>query len=107
MAAVIAVDDEQLVAVAQPAPGPRAPPRLRLRARTGPLARFLAAGSGLAPIRVLLEVAVATNTRSSLTLIISARSGTEVIDRDRFGTWESHHLSFRFNRLDADDPVEG
>ena len=74
-------------------------------------ALFLAAGSGLAPIRALLEAAVATNTRSSLTLIISARSGTEVIDRDRFGTWrfgtwESHHLSFRFNRLDADDPVE-
>ena len=69
-------------------------------------ALFLAAGSGLAPIRALLEAAVATNTRSSLTLIISARSETDVIDRDRFGTWESHHLSFRFNRLHADDPVK-
>ncbi len=50
---------------------------------TGP-ALFLAAGSGLAPIRALLEAAVAANTRSSLTLIFSARSEADVIDRDRF-----------------------
>jgi CDP-4-dehydro-6-deoxyglucose reductase, E3 len=59
---------------------------------------FLAAGSGLAPIRALLEAAVAANTRSSLTLIFSARSEADVIDRDRFATWEEHHVSFRFIR---------
>ena len=64
---------------------------------TGP-ALFLAAGSGLAPIRSLLEAAVAANTRSSLTLIFSARSEADVIDRDRFADWESRHASFRFIR---------
>ena len=48
---------------------------------SGP-ALFLAAGSGLAPIRALLEAAVTTNTRSSLTLIFSARCEADVIDRD-------------------------
>ena len=62
-------------------------------------ALFLAAGSGLAPIRALLEAAVAANTRSSLTLIFSAHSEADVIDRDRFATWEEHHASFRFIRI--------
>ena len=61
-------------------------------------ALFVAAGSGLAPIRALLEAAVAANTRFSLTLIFSARSEADVIDRDRFATWEEHHASFRFIR---------
>ena len=64
---------------------------------TGP-ALFLAAGSGLAPIRALLEAAVTTNTRLSLTLIVSARCEADVIDRERFADWESRHASFRFIR---------
>jgi len=55
-------------------------------AATAP-ALFLAAGSGLAPIRALLEAAVAANRRSSLTLIFSARSEVEVIDGERFAAW--------------------
>ncbi|HEX8977310.1 MAG TPA: FAD-binding oxidoreductase [Solirubrobacteraceae bacterium] len=66
-------------------------------ASTGP-ALFVAAGSGLAPIRALLEAAVATHTRSALTLIFSARSEADVIDRDRFAAWEAQHASFRFIR---------
>jgi CDP-4-dehydro-6-deoxyglucose reductase, E3 len=76
---------------------------------TGP-ALFLAAGSGLAPIRALLEAAVAANTRAPLTLIFSARSEADVIDRDRFAAWESHHASFRFIRTltrDAAPPPRG
>lgn len=59
---------------------------------------FVAAGSGLAPIRALLEAAVPTETRSSLTLIISARGEADVIDRWRFADWEVRHASFRFIR---------
>ena len=76
---------------------------------TGP-ALYLAAGSGLAPMRALLEAVVTADTRSSLTLIFSARSEADVIDRDRFATWESHHLSFRFIRTltrDAGPPPRG
>src|SRR5450759_4251649 len=64
---------------------------------SGP-ALFLAAGSGLAPIRSLLEAAVATKTRSSLTLIFSARCEADVIDRDCFADWELRNASFRFIR---------
>jgi CDP-4-dehydro-6-deoxyglucose reductase, E3 len=59
---------------------------------------FLAAGSGLAPIRALLEAGLATHSRSSLTLIFSARSEADVIDRERFQAWQSEHPSFRFIR---------
>ena len=59
---------------------------------------FLAAGSGLAPIRALLEAGLATHARSSLTLIFSARSEADVIDRELFQAWQSEHPSFRFIR---------
>ena len=66
-------------------------------ASSGP-ALFLAAGAGLAPIRSLLEAAVTTKTRSSLTLIFSARCEADAIDRNCFADWESRHASFRFIR---------
>jgi CDP-4-dehydro-6-deoxyglucose reductase len=47
-------------------------------------ALFLAAGSGLAPIRALVEAASARGSRSELTLIFSARTEADVIDRERF-----------------------
>lgn len=59
---------------------------------------FLAAGSGLAPIRALLEAGLAAHARSSLTLIFSARSEADVIDRERFEAWQSEHPWFRFIR---------
>ncbi len=59
---------------------------------------FLAAGSGLAPVRALLEAALAANVRPSLTLIFSARTEADVIDRDRFEAWQARHPQFRFIR---------
>lgn len=59
---------------------------------------FLAAGSGLAPVRALLEAAVSANGRPSLTLIFSARTEADVIDRDRFEAWQARHPQFRFVR---------
>lgn len=61
-------------------------------------ALFLAAGSGLAPIRALLEAAVSVNGRRPLTLIFSARTEADVIGRDRFAAWQARRPKFRFIR---------
>lgn len=59
---------------------------------------FLAAGSGLAPIRALLEAELETGARASLTLIFSARTQPDVIDRARFEGWQAQQPRFRFIR---------
>lgn len=59
---------------------------------------FLAAGSGLAPIRSLIEAGLAAGTRPSLTLIFSARTEAEVIDRERLAGLEARYPQFRFIR---------
>ena len=61
-------------------------------------ALFLAAGSGLAPIRALLEAALSANARPSLTLVFSARTEADVIDRDGFAAWLAQYPQFRFTR---------
>ena len=61
-------------------------------------ALFLAAGSGLAPIRALLEAALASRIRRELTLIFSARTEDDVIDRERFEQWQAQQKRFRFIR---------
>ena len=61
-------------------------------------ALLLAAGSGLAPIRALIEAALANGVRSGLTLIFSARTEADVIDRERFEHWQALHERFRFIR---------
>jgi CDP-4-dehydro-6-deoxyglucose reductase, E3 len=61
-------------------------------------ALLLAAGSGLAPIRALLESALAAGRRRRLTLMFSARSETDVIDRERFCDWQASEPRFRFVR---------
>ena len=59
---------------------------------------FLAAGSGLAPMRSLLEAALAAGTRRALTLIFSARTEADVIDGERFLGLQQRHAQFRFIR---------
>jgi CDP-4-dehydro-6-deoxyglucose reductase len=66
-------------------------------AATAP-ALFLAAGSGLAPIRALIEAGLATGARRSLTLIFSARTEAEVLDRERLARLAARHPQFRFIR---------
>lgn len=76
---------------------------------TGP-ALFLAAGSGLAPIRALLEAELEAGARHSLTLIFSARTEADVIDRRRFEDWQGDHPRFRFIRTltrEAGPPPRG
>jgi CDP-4-dehydro-6-deoxyglucose reductase, E3 len=66
-------------------------------ASTAP-ALFLAAGSGLAPIRSLIEAGLATGARRSLTLLFSARTEADVLDRERLAGLEARHPQFRFIR---------
>jgi CDP-4-dehydro-6-deoxyglucose reductase len=65
-------------------------------ARTAP-AVYLAGGSGLAPIRALAEAAL-SGARRSLTLIFSARTEADVLDRERFAAWEARSARFRYVR---------
>jgi CDP-4-dehydro-6-deoxyglucose reductase len=59
---------------------------------------FVAAGSGLAPMRSLIEAALSTGARRSLTLVVSARTEADVIDRERFSGWQASHPHFRYLR---------
>lgn len=71
---------------------------------------FLAAGSGLAPVRALLEEALERGRRTALTLVFSARGEADVIDRARFADWQRHEPRFRFLRTltrEAGPPPRG
>jgi CDP-4-dehydro-6-deoxyglucose reductase len=59
---------------------------------------YLAAGSGLAPIRALIEAALEAIPQRPLTLIFSARTEANVLDRERFGRWQTRYPHFRFIR---------
>jgi len=59
---------------------------------------YLAAGSGLAPIRALIEAALEAIPQRPLTLIFSARTQADVLDRERFGRWQSRYAHFCFIR---------
>ncbi|MGH2966368.1 MAG: FAD-binding oxidoreductase [Solirubrobacterales bacterium] len=58
----------------------------------------LAAGSGLAPIRALVEAALEAAPWRSLILILSARTEADVLDRDRFARWQAVYAHFHFIR---------
>lgn len=58
----------------------------------------LAAGSGLAPIRALVEAALDAAPHRSQLLVFSARTEADVLDRRRFARWQARHPRFRFIR---------
>ncbi|MGI8506823.1 MAG: FAD-binding oxidoreductase [Solirubrobacteraceae bacterium] len=58
----------------------------------------LAAGSGVAPIRALIEAPLSAGTDRSLTLIFSARAEADVIDHERVAGWQARHSQFHFIR---------
>jgi len=68
---------------------------------------LLAAGSGVAPIRSLLEATLSRNPRRPVTLVISARTEADVVDCRRFTDWQAVHRAFRFVRTltRADGPA--
>lgn len=59
---------------------------------------YLAGGSGLAPIRALVEAALAEKTPPSMTLLFSARSAADLIDDTRLRGWDDEHPQFRYLR---------
>ena len=59
---------------------------------------FLAAGSGLAPIRAVIEAALASRAQRALTLIVSARTEADVIDGEPFVRLQASHPQFGFVR---------
>lgn len=61
-------------------------------------ALHLAAGSGLAPLRALLEAQFAAPSRSALTLVFSARSEADVIDAGSWAAAGRRDPRFRFIR---------
>lgn len=58
----------------------------------------LAGGSGLAPVRALAEQAVEDGRPERVTLLFSARTEADVIDRELFEAWERRRPGFRFLR---------
>jgi len=64
----------------------------------------LAAGSGLAPIRALIEVALDAIPRRSLMLVFSTRTEADVLNRDRFLRWQAIYPHFRYVRTLTRDP---
>lgn len=65
------------------------------RGRSGPVL-LLAAGSGLAPARALLESLLCTHPARDVTLFFSARTSDDRIDHDRFLDWERTRECFRY-----------
>ena len=70
----------------------------------------LAAGSGLAPIRALAEDAVHRAAAQRFTVLFSARTRADVMDLDRFASWQQQYPGLRFVRTlteQAGDPPLG
>ncbi|MGH2865858.1 MAG: FAD-binding oxidoreductase [Solirubrobacteraceae bacterium] len=59
---------------------------------------YLAGGSGLAPMLALIEAALGATAQRPLTLLFSARTESDVIDRERFAHWQAAQPNFRFIR---------
>lgn len=59
---------------------------------------YLAGGSGLAPVRALLEDALAQDSPPSMTLLFSARTEQDFIDDEQLRRCEQAHPQFRYVR---------
>jgi CDP-4-dehydro-6-deoxyglucose reductase, E3 len=59
---------------------------------------YLAAGSGLAPVRALIEAGLASRRPPPMTLLFSARTPADLIDNERLEHWDAEHPEFRYLR---------
>lgn len=70
---------------------------------------YLAGGSGLAPIRALIEAALGSARPPSMTLVFSARAPNDLIDHDRLRQWDADHPEFHYartlTRADGPPPI--
>jgi len=59
---------------------------------------YLAGGSGLAPIRALIQAGLAQPNPVPMTLLFSARTDDDLIDHELISRWELEHQAFRYLR---------
>lgn len=59
---------------------------------------YLAGGSGLAPVRALIESALVCGSPPQMSLLFSARSDADVIDDGQLRGWDAAHEHFRYMR---------
>lgn len=59
---------------------------------------YLAGGSGLAPVRALIEDAMARPSPPLMTLLFSARTERDLIDDAGLRSWDDEHKQFRYLR---------
>lgn len=57
---------------------------------------YLAAGSGMAPIRALVETGLKIAPERPATVVFSARTSADVLSRDLYLDWQAAHRQFRF-----------
>ncbi len=59
---------------------------------------LLAGGSGLAPVRALAEATLRDRRHAPVVLFFSARTRRDLIDDQRFRSWQRRHPGFRYLR---------
>ncbi len=59
-------------------------------------ALFVANGTGIAPLRAMLQAALKASNGHRLTLLLGARSEPELLYGDEWRTFESNHENFRY-----------
>lgn len=64
----------------------------------------VAGGSGLAPILALAEEALGRDAAASVSILFSARTENDVLDRDLFTKWRARWPRFRFVRTLTREP---
>lgn len=65
---------------------------------------YLAGGSGLAPVRALLEAALTLPSPPPMTLLFSARTSADLIDDEQLRRWNDEHEQFRYLRTLTREP---
>jgi len=59
---------------------------------------YLAGGSGLAPVRALIEAGLAQPNPAPMTLLFSVRSDKDLIDHELICRWQREHPAFHYMR---------
>lgn len=67
---------------------------------------YLAAGTGIAPLRAMLQVQLGVNPRARATLVLGARQAGELLFRREFAALAAQHEGFRFlPTVSREDPA--
>ena len=64
----------------------------------------MAGGTGLAPIKAMVEDAIAVKSTRKIELFYGARDRTDLYDIDRLTRWADEHSAFSFHLALSDEP---